>query len=128
MKALLELAGAASNELNQPLQIYAEIILHEREGMLEERRRGIEEIQEQVKYMSRILWNLKHLARYETREYTGDMNIIALGLPVIEDCAMSLGAGGCEGGDSRICRGVFFLLCAERARVAVFDCVLGFRP
>ena len=78
MKALLELAGAASHELNQPLQIYAEIILHEREGMLEERRRGIEEIQEQVKCMSRILWNLTHLTRYETREYTGDMNIIYL--------------------------------------------------
>lgn len=28
--------------------------------------------------MSRILWNLTHLTRYETRNYTGDMNIIYL--------------------------------------------------
>jgi signal transduction histidine kinase len=71
IRAALELAGAASHELNQPLQIlygYCELMsesLNKESPFLE----CIRKINEQVERMSEITRKMNALIRYETKDY-----------------------------------------------------------
>ncbi len=77
----LELAGAASHELNQPLQIiagYAGVLGYQVPEASEEAKKTVEEILAQVRRMGDILWKLTHLTSYETRDYAGSEQIVDL--------------------------------------------------
>ncbi|MBW1739241.1 MAG: PAS domain S-box protein [Deltaproteobacteria bacterium] len=76
-KGVLELAGAACHELNQPMQtisIYLELILVETPEDSQFRER-LKTIQKQIARMSEITGKLRKITKYETREYVGGIKI-----------------------------------------------------
>ncbi len=81
MKTALELAGAASHELNQPLQIiagYAGVLRYQVPEVSEMATKTVDEILTQVRRMGDILWKLTHLTAYETKDYAGSEQIMDL--------------------------------------------------
>ncbi len=80
LKAVMEAAGAACHELNQPLQAvigYVDIITHQRTGKSVDSTM-IDKISVQLKRMAEITRKLNTITRYEVREYVGDSKIIDL--------------------------------------------------
>ncbi|MBW1909753.1 MAG: PAS domain S-box protein [Deltaproteobacteria bacterium] len=77
LEGVLELAGAACHELNQPMQtisIYLELILVETPEDSQFRER-LKTIQKQIARMSEITGKLRKITKYETREYVGGIKI-----------------------------------------------------
>lgn len=78
LRAVMELAGAACHELNQPMQVvlgYAEMLsknMVEKENIVQIHN----EIIVQIKRMDSILKKIKNITSYETREYVHGIKII----------------------------------------------------
>jgi PAS domain S-box-containing protein len=78
LEGVLELAGAACHELNQPMQtvsIYLELLLEEAPDNSQFLER-LKTIANQVARMSEITGKLRKITKYETREYVGGIKII----------------------------------------------------
>ena len=78
LEGVLELAGAACHELNQPMQtisIYLELLLEEAPDGSQFRER-LKTIEKQIARMSEITGKLRKITKYETREYFGGIKII----------------------------------------------------
>jgi PAS domain S-box-containing protein len=78
LQGVLETAGAACHEFNQPLQAlsgYIEILTM-KTGDDEKLRAIIERIIEQVNRLARITGKLQNITRYETTDYAGNKKII----------------------------------------------------
>jgi PAS domain S-box-containing protein len=78
LQAIVELAGAACHEFNQPLQVvsgHTELMLI-RMSQDHSLRRQIEAVKEQVDRMVRITRKLGNITSYETRSYFEDIRII----------------------------------------------------
>ncbi len=78
LQAIVELAGAACHELNQPIQVvsgHTELMLI-RMSQDDSLRRQLETVKEQVDRMVRITRKLNGITSYETRSYFGDIRII----------------------------------------------------
>ena len=74
MKGILELAGAVSHELKQPMQaIFSTIDLMELKNTIDEAEKGkrMEAIVDFIDRMKDIINRLNNLTKYETRPYTG---------------------------------------------------------
>ena len=75
LRGVVEMAGAAAHELNQPLQIiagYAELLLFEKASITDLSRK----IRDEVARMGGITWGLVNITRYETKDYVGGARII----------------------------------------------------
>lgn len=78
LEGVLELAGAACHELNQPVQTISlnlELLLEEASDYSQFRER-LRTIQKQIARMSDITGKLRKITKYETREYFGGIKII----------------------------------------------------
>lgn len=75
LQGVIEMAGAAAHELNQPLQViagYSELLSLDKESLT----KYIQKITSEVKRMAMIIKSLTQITRYETMDYTTDMKII----------------------------------------------------
>jgi len=78
LKGVIEMAGAACHELNQPLQVisgYSHLLLSdlsEDSPLFGE----ITKIKEMVDRLGQITQKIMHITRYETKEYIKGSNII----------------------------------------------------
>jgi hypothetical protein len=78
LEGVMEMAGAACHELNQPLQTlfgYSELLLRslpERSPLFEK----IEEIKKSIDQLGKITHKIMHITRYETKEYIEGTKII----------------------------------------------------
>lgn len=78
LKGVMELAGAACHEMNQPMQVilgYADIIgreLHRNDSL----REALEDITAEIGRMDTILKKIRAITRYETYEYLSGVRII----------------------------------------------------
>ena len=75
LQGVVEMAGAAAHELNQPLQIisgYAELLLFEKDSIEDITKK----IREEVARMGRITWSLTNITRYETKDYINGVKIV----------------------------------------------------
>ncbi len=80
LEGVMEMAGAACHELNQPLQVLfgqAELMDTECKERPEIAKR-IESIQEQLTRLQEITQKIQGITRYETKDYAGDTRIIDL--------------------------------------------------
>lgn len=80
LQGVVEMAGAACHELNQPLQVisgYAELLLR-KERDEREHRKGLQAIQSQAERIAEITAKLQRVTRYEVREYVDGTKIIDL--------------------------------------------------
>jgi PAS domain S-box-containing protein len=78
LEGVLELAGAACHELNQPMQtisINLELLLEEASDDSQFHKR-LKIIKKQIARMSEITGKLRKITKYETREYVGGIKII----------------------------------------------------
>jgi len=78
LEGVLELAGAACHELNQPMQtisIHLELLLEETPDDSQFRER-LKTIEKHIARMSEITGKLRKITKYETREYVGGIKII----------------------------------------------------
>ncbi len=82
LKTIMELAGAAAHELNQPLTTISmglEILTRQYENRRSIRPETIKGILESVEKMSDIIKRLSDITKYETRNYMETMKILDLG-------------------------------------------------
>jgi PAS domain S-box-containing protein len=78
LEGVLELAGAACHELNQPMQtisINLELLLEKASDDSQFHKR-LKIIKKQIARMSEITGKLRKITKYETREYVGGIKII----------------------------------------------------
>ena len=78
LEGVLELAGAACHELNQPMQtisLHLELLMVEAPDDSHLRKR-LRIIEKQIARMSEITGKLRKITKYETREYVGGIKII----------------------------------------------------
>jgi DNA-binding response OmpR family regulator len=78
--AVIELAGAAAHEINNPLSVLMarlELKLSE-EGTSEADRQHLEKMQALVFRIAEVVRKLSHVRRYQVQTYCGDVNILDL--------------------------------------------------
>jgi signal transduction histidine kinase len=78
LQGVLELAGAACHELNQPMQVvmgYADLLSQDLRRD-DATRKMLQKIIGQIGKMDRILKNIRAIARYETKPYIEGVSII----------------------------------------------------
>jgi DNA-binding response OmpR family regulator len=78
--AVIELAGAAAHEINNPLSVLVarlELKLSE-EGISEADRQHLEQMQVLVFRIAEVVRKLGHVRRYQVQTYCGDVNILDL--------------------------------------------------
>ena len=78
LEGVIEMAGAACHELNQPLQTlfgYSDLLSEDlpKDSLLLEQ---IEKIQKSIEHMGQITHKIMHITRYETKEYIEGSKII----------------------------------------------------
>jgi len=81
LQAVLDMAGAACHELNQPLQAimgYAELLVIEVSEEDESPQKLLRRIREQVARMAHITRKLNNITRYRVRDYLDDVNTMDL--------------------------------------------------
>lgn len=81
LQGVIEMAGAACHELNQPMQVisgYSELLLRQMSNGKESDQLGrrLSEIVQQISRMSEITGKLNNITRYETQEYIEGARII----------------------------------------------------
>ena len=78
LKGVLEMAGAACHELNQPLQVIAGYsdLLNIEDDADPQKKEMINEIKKHVKRLAKITNKLNNITRYETAEYLSGRKII----------------------------------------------------
>lgn len=79
LRALLEFAGAACHEMNQPLQVilgHCELLSQAPLG--EPHDRHIRAIEEATRRLATIVGSIRHIDRYETKSYLGESRILDL--------------------------------------------------
>ncbi len=78
LEGVLEMAGAVSHELNQPLQAilgYAEIVLMHKE-LADPLRLKLEKIVEKIEELGAMSQKIMKITRYETKPYPGKRHVI----------------------------------------------------
>lgn len=78
LQGVLEMAGAVSHEINQPLQIistYTDLLVH---MDAEEQKKTLQKITEQIKKIGIISRKLSKITTYKTRDYVKGIKIIDL--------------------------------------------------
>ena len=78
--AVIELAGAAAHEINNPLAVLSarlELMLAAGAGEVPERKH-LEQMQELIVRIAEVVRKLGHIRRYQVQTYCGDVNIVDL--------------------------------------------------
>jgi len=79
MAAILELAGAAAHEINQPLTVIIgniDLLLSQKEVDEERVRKTLEIISRSARDMADIVKKMARIRRYETDSYVGKVRIL----------------------------------------------------
>jgi len=87
LRVLVQTAGAAAHEINQPLQVILTTAsrLLRKIGQSDPNRDGLEEIIEQVARINQIVRQMKSVQRYATTPYVGDSDIVDFSRSCLED-------------------------------------------
>ncbi len=76
---VIEMAGAAAHELNQPLAViagHAELLMHDNDALTDKQRRRLKTISEQVERLGNLTRRFTNIVDYKTKDFGGNVKIV----------------------------------------------------